>query len=152
MRGKHVTEKRLVDRLSGYWERLPSETGSLPNVNSFNRGAVQDVWPFCMRLQVKTNGALTTFLCEDMGEEVKRIYGKNLTKQPLSTLFKDLPGVQIIKQFEDMLPEIGQPMKAGGQFVGTGSKIVKYRSCALPFSSNKIDVTHAIIGLSWQEF
>jgi hypothetical protein len=43
------------------------------------------------------------------------------------------------------------PLVDMGQFINAGNKVVKYRSCLLPFGTGN-KVTHIIAGLSWREF
>ena len=43
------------------------------------------------------------------------------------------------------------PLVDMGQFVSERGKIIKYRSCLLPFGTQGV-VTHIVVGLSWREF
>ena len=44
-----------------------------------------------------------------------------------------------------------KPLVDIGQFISENNKVVKFRSCLLPFGKDGV-VTHVLAGLSWREF
>jgi hypothetical protein len=85
-----------------------------------------------------------------VGEKVRTLYTRDMTGQTINTGQKHFQGAALIKKIADVITK-PEPLFDQGQFVNERSKIVKYRSCMLPFGvDNK--VTHVVIGLSWREF
>lgn len=146
-------DKRLTDRLTSYWSNIRKEK-PYPEIQHFNPSAVEDVWAYCFRLKVEpaaANVTTRTYRYEYMGAKIIEAYGKNLSGQSVSSAVRMLPGSDILKKV-DMVLANSTPLYEGGQFVNDKNKIVKYRSCMLPFGNETAGVTHIVVGLSWKSF
>ena len=51
MQDKMISEQRLTQRLTQYWDRLRKET-PLPEISKFNSNAIAEIWDFCFRVGV----------------------------------------------------------------------------------------------------
>ncbi len=142
-------EKRLTSRLTHYWERLKKED-EMPSFQKFNPGAIDDVWDYCMLLAVNDNDQQTSYAYSSMGSKVKSLYGADVSGQPFNPRQKASQTAQIVKRVGEILQQ-HVPVYDNGQFVNNRHKIVKFRSCMLPFGQNG-SVTHIVVGLSWREF
>lgn len=143
-------EQRLTDRLTKYWDLLRKED-AMPPFAKFNTGAIDDVWGQCVLFAV--NPGTTdhkNFTFYRMGDKVKSLYKEDLTGNTLSSKQRMFKGAAIIKRMDEVVKN-GIPISDMGQFVNPDNKIVKFRSCLLPFGNDN-EVTHVVAGLSWREF
>ncbi len=144
-------QKRLTDRLTSYWDLLRKDQ-PIPEFSKFNNASIADVWDHCMLFSVNpVSEGKASYTFYRMGDKVKALYGGDLsgsTLNPKQSMFK---GAAVIKRIDQIL-EKPEPMSDQGQFINDNSKVIKYRSCLLPFGGNDGNVTHIIVGLSWREF
>ncbi len=151
MRETDYNEKRLSHRLVHYWHQLKGDRDELPDINTFNHHAVEDLWPACLRVVITKSGEHNLYKYEFIGEDIKRIYGKDLTGQQVTSTIRVLPGASVLSALDTPEP-LSEPALEQGQFINEDHKVVKYRSCVLPFGNQNLPVSHAIIGLSWRTF
>lgn len=145
-----MIEKRLTDRLTKYWELLRQDN-SMPVFNKFNTAAIDDVWGHCILFAVnKSNDNEKTYTFYRMGDKVKQLYKEDLTGNSLKAKQKVIKGAAIIKRIDEVVRN-RNPIEDAGQFVNQDNKVVKFRSCLLPFGNDN-EVTHIVAGLSWREF
>ena len=85
-----------------------------------------------------------------LGDQVKSLYGNDVAGRPMFSGMKHFQGASIVRRMDDMIAT-PQVMYDQGQFVNERGKIVKYRSCLLPFGKDG-KVSHILAGLSWKEF
>ncbi len=145
-----ITERRLSARLEDYWGRLRGEN-TLPMIEQFNREAIADVWDFCFQVSaLKNTVGKTAYKYEYVGKEVVNILGKNLSGQMINPNIKAEAGSIVLKHLHECVDTLA-PKHLEGKFVNEHDRIVKFRSCAIPFGKEK-RVTHIIVGLSWKVF
>lgn len=143
-------EKRLNNRLTQYWELLKKDN-VMPNFAKFNNSAIEDIWGNCILFSVnKSNSDAKSYTFYRVGDKVKGLYNEDLTGNTLKAKQKAFKGAAIIKKIDKIIKE-PEPIYDQGQFINHNSKIVKFRSCLLPFGKEN-EVTHVIAGLSWREF
>lgn len=145
-----MLEKRLDDRLTRYWELLKKDE-TLPAFGKFNSSAIDDVWDSCVLFSVSkgsTDNKSYTFY--RMGDKVRKLYNEDLTGNTLKPKQKATKGASIVQRIDEVVTHM-QPIYDSGQFVSDRQKIVKFRSCLLPFGNDN-EVTHVVAGLSWREF
>lgn len=145
------TDHRLTDRLTNYWNLLRRDT-VMPEFAQFNLSAISDIWQQCILFTVQHGAgdkphSVSFYM---LGEQAKTIYGGDMSGRTMFSGMKHFQGASIVRRMDDIIakPEILQDQ---GQFVNERSKIVKYRSCLLPFGKDN-KVTHILAGLSWREF
>ncbi len=143
-------DKRLSDRLTTYWYQLCRDQ-HLPLFSKFNSAAIDDIWDSCILFTVHTSpnhGKSYTFY--QMGDKVRKLYQEDLIGNSLKPKQKMFKGAAVIKRIDEAVKN-AEPITDHGQFIGENNKVVKFRSCLLPFGNEK-GVTHVIAGLSWREF
>jgi len=146
-------DKRLTKRLQVYWDSLRKDS-PLPKFERFNGSALADVIGNCCwwSAEISTNSLdkkhRYTFLY--MGSSIKEAVGKDMTGEILSSKIANFPATKIVTKM-DLVMEQKIPMEDEGQFINDKHKIVKYRSCLLPFG-NEDRVTNVLLGLSWSAF
>jgi hypothetical protein len=143
--------QRLTDRLVNYWNLIRKEA-PMPEFSHFNKSAVDDIWQQCMLFTVQptAEGAAPVVNFYAVGEKVRALYTRDMTGQSITAGQKHFQGAALVKRIGDVIGK-PEPLFDQGQFVNERSKIVKYRSCMLPFGAEG-KVTHVVIGLSWREF
>ncbi|MFZ4126204.1 MAG: hypothetical protein ACOYJ2_09105 [Rickettsiales bacterium] len=146
-----MESQRLTDRLVAYWNLIRKES-VMPEFAHFNKSAIADIWQQCMLFTVQptADGVPPIVNFYGVGEKVKSLYTKDMTGQTITTGQKHFQGAALIKRIADVIAK-PEPLFDQGQFVNERSKIVKYRSCMLPFGTDN-RVTHVVVGLSWREF
>lgn len=144
------SEQRLNERLTNYWNHLRKEE-DLPEFVQFNIAAIEDLWSQCVLFTVQPTapGQTPAVNFYQVGEKVKALYG-NVAGRSMATTQRHFQGAAIVQRVGDVIASPA-PLYDQGQFVNERSKIVKYRSCLLPFGT-KDKVTHVVAGLSWREF
>lgn len=144
-------EARLNDRLTTYWNMLRKDA-PVPEFVQFNIAAIEDIWSQCVLFVVNPTapGAPANVNFYTVGDKVQALYG-NVAGRSVATTQRHFQGAAIIKRVGEVIATPA-PLYDEGQFVNEQSKMVKYRSCLLPFGSKEGKVTHVVAGLSWREF
>lgn len=148
-----MIEKRLTTRLTGYWDMLRKEQ-LIPEFSLLNRSQIDDVWPYCMILQLEpgTDNANRHFRIADMGPSLIALYNENLTGKRISPKQKQFKAASLIRKSGQILDNPA-PLIDEGKFINDKNAIVKYRSCVVPFGNPQTrEVTHLMVGMSWREF
>ena len=148
-----MLEKRLTTRLSNYWEMI-RKGQVIPDFAALNRAQIEDIWPHCIVFQLQPGGAPDNpeFRIADMGPKLVELYCSNLTGQKVTKKNKQFTAANLIKRAGEVL-ESPQPLLDEGKFINQNSKVIKYRSCLVPFGNPATgEVTHLLAGISWREF
>ena len=142
--------KRLSDRLIKYWDLIRKDE-PLPRFEKFNSEAVSDVWESCIIFKVNaSSGKQNSYTFYKIGRKVRDLYDEDLTGNTLNPRQRMFKGADIIRRIDDIIQD-PKPMQDNGQFISADNKVVKFRSCLLPFGNDN-EVTHVVSGLSWREF
>ena len=143
-------DQRLIDRLTTYWNLLRRDE-PVPDFAKFNISAIEDLWSQCVLFTVQPSATDQSPVVNfyTMGEKVKSLYG-NVAGQTMNSRQRHFQGASIVQRVGEVITTPA-PVYDMGQFVNERSKIVKYRSCLLPFGKND-RITHVVAGLSWKEF
>ena len=146
-----MIEHRLSERLTGYWNTLRRDL-QMPDFGHFNASAIEDIWQQCVLFtvspEVENKPHVLNF--HQIGERVRSIYGNDMLGRSFNTSQRYFAGAAIMRRVEDIIAT-PTPMNDVGQFINERSKVVKFRSCLLPFGRNG-KVSHVVAGLSWREF
>jgi hypothetical protein len=62
-----------------------------------------------------------------------------------------VPGGKVLNYIDKVMLD-PKPTIEDGQFINEKNQVVKFRSCLLPFGSDRDNITHIIAGLSWRAF
>lgn len=148
-----MEDKRLTTRLLNYWDKL-RENLPLPPWQKFNVGALEDIWGQCCVWRVdiaSVDRRINNYTYEYVGRNAKEALGMDLTGLMFVSHFQKFPGARVMERIDDAV-ERSVPISDEGIFVNQQNKVVKYRSCLLPFGTEKGRVTHVVLGLSWKAF
>jgi hypothetical protein len=146
-----MQEHRLTDRLTTYWNNLRKDK-DIPDFAQFNSSAIDDLWQQCILFTVipTTEGRAPHLNFYRIGDKLKPIYGHETVGKAFNPAQRHFQGAAVVRKIDEVLAN-PTPVVDIGQFIGENSKMVKYRSCLLPFGRDSL-VTHVIAGLSWREF
>lgn len=123
----------------------------MPSFSQFNSSAISDIWQQCVLFVVQPmseRGITLNF--HEVGDKLQGIYNKSMLGTSFNPAHRHFQGASIVGKVDKMLADLA-PLLDSGQFVNSNGKVVKYRSCLLPFGKGGV-VTHVIAGLSWREF
>ncbi|MFM9890324.1 MAG: PAS domain-containing protein [Rickettsiales bacterium] len=143
--------QRLTERLTLYWNQVRKEA-PMPEFSHFNAGAVDDIWQQCVLFVVQPSapGQPPVVNFYKVGDKLRSLYGADMTGRTMTSGQRHFEGAAVIKRIAEVIAQ-PQPLEDHGQFVNAQSRMVKYRSCLLPFGRDN-KVTHIVVGLSWREF
>ena len=146
-----MQDKRLVNRLTDYWDRLRGDE-PFPAFERLNQDALVDMWEHCIVLAVesKTNKENKLYVYQHMGSQIIEAYGSDLTGHYVNVYMHNFPGWQVLKLVDKVFKESAIESSMGS-FINDKDQVVKYRACVMPFGSKGL-VTHALVGLSWKMF
>ena len=147
-----MRDQRLSDRLTSYWNDIRGDA-EMPDFSRLNSSTISEIWQQCILFTVQHSDdgkSAPTLSFYNIGEKLEPIYGKNLFGKMFSAQRRHFQGANIITKINVMIQR-PKPLFEEGEFVNENNKLVKYRSCLLPFGTNGV-VTHVVAGLSWKEF
>lgn len=146
-----MIEHRLAERLTSYWNTLRKDL-PMPDFGHFNASSVADIWQQCVLFTVSPEVENKPYVLNfyQIGDRLRSIYGNDMIGRSFNTAQRHFQGAAIVRRVEEIIAN-PTPMNDVGQFINERSKVVKYRSCLLPFGRDG-RVTHVITGLSWREF
>jgi hypothetical protein len=146
-----MNEHRLSDRLLLYWNGMRKDL-PLPDFSHFNASAIADIWQSCVLFTVSPAVENKPFVLnfDQIGDKVRDIYGNEMVGRSFNTAQRHFQGAAIVRRMEETI-ESPAVLNDVGQFINERSKVVKYRSCLLPFGRDG-KVTHVLVGLSWREY
>lgn len=103
-----------------------------------------------LEIQPSVEGAPAKFKFKEMGPKAASLFDKDPTGEYYSSGAKVIPAARIMRKLNEIFGH-NAPLYDEGQFVTQKNKVVKFRSCIVPFGRDG-RVTHAVVGLSWREF
>ncbi len=147
-----MQEKRLTKRLIAYWEQLRKEQ-PMPLWEQFNSAAFTDIWQHCCGWSVEAGKTgLNVYTYTYVGHAVKEaLGGDDPTGQRFTGDLTHFPGARIVKRIDQTVKE-RFPLIDEGQFINPDNRLIKFRSCLLPFATKREGVVQVVMGLSWRAF
>jgi hypothetical protein len=144
-------EHRLSDRLIGYWNTLKKDL-PMPDFGHFNASSIADVWQYCVLFNVTPSVESKPFILnfQQIGDLARGVYGNEMIGKSFNTSQRHFQGSAILRRVDEILKSPTY-LTDIGQFINERGKVVKYRSCLLPFGRDG-KVTHVVVGLSWREY
>jgi len=146
-------DKRLTKRLTDYWNTIRKED-ILPPIERFNRAALEDVMGQCCIWKVEishSNSKTPLYIYEFVGSSLKEALGKDMTGEMFIPQLKNFPAARIVAKIDTVIAS-QEPVSDEGQFINEKNKIIKYRSCLLPFGNKEGRISNIVLGLSWAAF
>ena len=149
-----MNDKRLVKQLTGYWQLL-RKNEKLPIWEHFNQAAIGDIMEKCCVWNLehnyeKINSKIYTYTYQYIGRKAQKAFGKDITGEVFSSKFKHFPAARITLRLDECVTE-KLPIYDEGQFINENNKLIKFRSCLLPFGNKTGKVSNILLGLSWIE-
>lgn len=146
-----MQDHRLTERLTVYWNNLRRDD-EIPDFSHFNASTIGDVWQQCVLFTVlpAAPGKRQSISFYKVGDNLRSLYGDDILGRTFVPSQQRFQGASIVSKIDTVL-ENPVPLVDAGQFISEKNKIIKYRSCLLPFG-HKGTVTHVLAGLSWKEF
>jgi hypothetical protein len=146
-----MNEHRLPDRLINYWNTIRKDA-AIPDFGHFNPSSVADVWQYCVLFTVDpaVENKPFTISFSRVGDKVRDVYGKDMAGKTFNTNQRHFQGAAIVRRMEATI-ESPAVLTDTGQFINERSKVVKFRSCLLPFGREG-NITHVVVGITWREY
>ena len=142
-------EQRLTFRLKSHWDALRKDE-PLPDIHHFHTDAVEDLWPFCFKVRIDGNRP-PQFTYEYMGEELKKLYGHDMTGMTVNRKMAHFPG-SVLHERLDNVVSTRTAMQDQGHLINYDGKLIRYRACLLPFGNKQGELTHILCALSCRFF
>lgn len=145
-------EQRMTNRLVSYWNLIRKDN-SIPAIARFNASAIDDLWQQCVLFIVLPTAPDQSPVVSynQVGDKVRPLFPEDMVGRTISVAQKHFQGATMTRRIGDAIATPA-PVLDEGHFVGENGKVIKYRSCLLPFGTPAGKVTHVIAGLSWREF
>ena len=170
-----MIDKRLTMRLTNHWKSLRGGL-VLPHWEHFDIAKFNDIWQQCCGWSVKPGDVNTIlFTYEHVGNSIKQAVGSDLTGKVFSSLlqgfpgprvkavvrneltegmfadhFRNFPAARIVQKIDKVIKKLS-PVIEEGRFTDEHNRVVRYRSCLLPFGKEDT-VTNIVLGLSWKSY
>lgn len=143
--------QRLSDIFTKYWELIKKDSG-MPNYSAINKASLVGSWEQCLvvKTQPTAAGVPPRFQCIEAGAKLEALFGHAVVGEVFTPKQKHHAAANILARLEEVWLSPA-PIYDEGQFMGNHHKMVKYRSCLLPFGQGE-QVSHILVGLSWREF
>lgn len=145
-----MIEHRLPTRLTDYWERVRQQD-PVPSIEKFNPQVIEDLWQRCFKVSLVMENGAPVYSYDFVGKELESIFGSGLAGQKVKAKLGFMPAQKMMEQMDKSIRN-PFPITIEGQFIDAHSKVIKYRSCMLPFGSSREHISHFVIGVSWKAF
>lgn len=144
------SEQRLIDTLIKHWRRRKGEA-SLPVYEAFAPEALGDeIWQNCCAFSVQPSAEKWVYINNYVGDNLQKALGRDITGEVLTIAQQGFQAARILEKAEEAVKS-ADPVTDAGHFINEQSKIIKFRSCLLPFGRDK-KITHLVLGVSWRAF
>lgn len=149
-RGGGMQEKRLSERLVSHWRRRKAGA-FLPEFVSFAPEALEDsVWSHCCVFDVQKRGNKWVCTVNQAGEQIQRAVGRDITGEIIPVGYGQFQPVRLVNKLEGVIMS-AEPLYDAGHFTNDQQRIIKFRSCLLPFGRGN-SVSQLVLGMSWMAF
>ncbi len=144
-------DQRLIERLTHYWNSM-CRGKDMPRFAQFNSSAIADIWQQCLLFSVQPGSSERSvgLIFQMIGDQLQGIYGQEMLGAAFSHKHRHFQGAAVVGRAGEVLASPA-PLIDIGQFACNSGKMIKFRSCLLPFGQQGV-VTHIVAGLSWREF
>lgn len=143
-------DHRLIDNLVKHWRKRRGNL-ALPVYEAFSPEVLgDDVWQQCCAFTVHEEHSKTILMGDFAGVRARQALGRDITGEVLAVGAAQFEAARLLNNAEKALKERDVELDEG-HFVNADSKIIKFRSCLLPFGRNS-RVTHLLLGVSWRAF
>jgi hypothetical protein len=146
-----MEDKRLVNRLTAYWEELRKKS-ALPQYSQIDSEEIADMWAKCFAWKVDV-GSDTNYVYSyvHVGEDIKKDMGMDPEGVLNIEQFRHFPGARIIQKMLRVV-ESKTIVSDEVNFITDQNQIIKCRTCMVPFGNKMGVVTHVVMGVSSRAF
>ena len=137
-------ERRVTRQLVQLWESLQAGD-ALPAIDDFQSRASEELWSHCLRIRVQDE----EYRIESMGGDVIAAFGDDLSGQALAGTRLAFPDFVIHKDLDGVVRG-KQPAENQGFYGLSGSQVILYRTCHLPFEDEDGAGPRVVVGLSYK--
>ena len=134
-----TVHQRITDRILDYWNTLRGEA-PYASEDAIDWYALGDVREDAFLLRIIAND---DFTFSYLGKNVQDAYGEDMTGEQASSFAS--PSGSALKEYVAELIKTGAPVTDEGEFVNKNGKVVRYRQCLVPLTSDG-DVIEAVLG------
>ncbi|KKB96778.1 hypothetical protein SZ25_00127 [Candidatus Arcanobacter lacustris] len=147
-----MMDKRLSNNLLTYWNKIKENQDMMPHIDSLDvkYPLINEIWNKCL-LATITDLTSMTLKYEYIGTEIIELFGNNcdtiskdrsnLSYNPMTKILGKTRAINFIKK--------PRAITDNGTYELMDGKIIKYRSCLLPFGKNN-ELDHLVIGITWK--
>jgi hypothetical protein len=145
-----MIQQRIIDRLTTQWNLL-KEGEEIPDFSKLNKAALADIWPHCLVIKThpKVEDAQASYQYSEIGSMAETLFKENPVGQYFSPNVKVSQIARLVRRISE-LSATSTPLTDEGQFINDANRVVKFRTCLLPFSTAS-RLSHIVIGVSWRE-
>ena len=137
-------ERRVTRQLVQLWESLQAGD-ALPAMGDFQSKAPDELWAHCLCIRVQDED----YWIETMGRDVVAAFGGDLSGQPLAGTRIAFPEFVIHKDIDGVVRG-KRPAENQGFYGLSGSQVILYRTCHLPFDDEEGQGPRVVVGLSYK--
>ena len=124
----------------------------MPDMAMFNSAPIEDLWQKCMKIEVQPGQDGKTYTYRYMGADIIKMFGRDYTNTDINRkIYNKYPFGVLVKTMDQAL-ETSTLVIDENQLVNEMGKVIKYRSCVLPFGNETKGITHFIVGISDRQF
>ena len=147
-----MIEKKLVNNMINYWNSLDLGDTAIPTIDKLNIESplIKEIWDKCLSATITDQNKMS-LRYEHIGSEVKDLFGDNcealelkeasLSYNPVTKIIGKVKAQSVKKNIK--------PVTDSSYFELPDGRIIRYRSCLLPFGKGEI-LENVIIGFSWK--
>lgn len=136
-----TVETRITTRLIKYWKSIKG-INDVPLEKDINYDKLSDIWDSCFILRVTEVNKSINYSYDYIGDNIRDAYTKDLTEG--NNILVNLEASLLHNRYLEIIRK-KRPIENQGTYINDNDKIIKFRQCMTPFSSNSKDVT-TIIG------
>jgi len=139
-------ESRLTTRLIKYWKSLKG-IHNVPLEKNIDNTAIADLWDYCFILRVKEIKDEIDYRYDYIGKNIKNAYMKDLSEG--DNILINLEASGLHDKYMELI-RLKRPIENQGTYINNNDKIIKFRQCMIPFSSDGKNVTTIIGAMNYK--
>jgi hypothetical protein len=147
-----MMDKRLSNNLLNYWNSIKKGDDAFPEIDFFDIKStlISEIWNKCLLITINDINNMT-LKYEYIGADIAAVFGDDcedtsrerfsFSYNPLTKILGKTRAISFMKN--------PRAIKDSGNYELVDKKIIKYRSCLLPFGKDNI-LKQLVIGISWK--
>jgi len=140
------TESRLTSRLIKYWKSLKG-INNVPLEKNIDNTLISDLWDNCFILRVHEINRSIDYRYDYIGKNICEAYTKDLSRG--DNILINLEASGLHEKYIEII-RLKRPIEHQGTYINNNDKIIKFRQCMIPFSSDGKNVTTIIGAMNYK--